>query len=43
MAMAEFALIFSLGKVLFKIFVVVLFFKYCQKILRVLEEIRDKQ
>ncbi|MFC4709346.1 hypothetical protein ACWOEJ_03695 [Enterococcus eurekensis] len=43
MAMAEFVLIFNWVVILFKFLAVVLFFKYCQKILRVLEEIRDKQ
>lgn len=43
MMTAGYALFFNLGVLLFKFFAVVLFFKYCQKILRVLEEIRDKQ
>ncbi|MEG0293504.1 hypothetical protein [Enterococcus sp.] len=43
MAMANFALLFNLAAILFKLFAVILFFKYFQKLIRILEEIRDKK
>lgn len=41
--MAELALYFSWVALVVKVFIVVLFFKYFRKVIRLLEEIKDKK